>query len=133
MDHSLNNSTKTMFPDTIALFDVDGTLSLSRKLATPEMISLLHELKKKVTIGFVGGSDLSKQQEQLGPDAVNFFDFAFAENGAFAYKSGQIIGKESLIGFLGEKIYKELVNFVLKYISELDIPIKRYYVVIFNF
>jgi len=111
--------------DTIALFDVDGTLSLSRKLATPEMMDLLKELKKKVVIGFVGGSDLSKQLEQLGPNAIDFFDFSFAENGAIAYKHGKTIGKESLIGFLGEKNYKELVNFVLGYIADLDIPVKR--------
>jgi Eukaryotic phosphomannomutase len=31
------------------------------------MITLLRELKKKVVIGFVGGSDLAKITEQLGP------------------------------------------------------------------
>jgi Eukaryotic phosphomannomutase len=31
------------------------------------MIALLRELKKKVVIGFVGGSDLAKITEQLGP------------------------------------------------------------------
>ena len=30
------------------------------------MMNLLAELRKKVVIGFVGGSDLSKQKEQLG-------------------------------------------------------------------
>lgn len=30
------------------------------------MIDILNELKKKVTIGFVGGSDYSKVHEQLG-------------------------------------------------------------------
>jgi hypothetical protein len=31
------------------------------------MIALLRELKKKVVIGFVGGSDLAKITEQLEP------------------------------------------------------------------
>lgn len=35
---------------------------------SPEMKQLLADLRKKVVIGFVGGSDLSKQKEQLGED-----------------------------------------------------------------
>lgn len=33
--------------------------------ATPEVIQLLRDLRKKVVIGFVGGSDLVKITEQL--------------------------------------------------------------------
>lgn len=32
------------------------------------MLDLLKELRKKVVIGFVGGSDLAKISEQLAPD-----------------------------------------------------------------
>ena len=32
------------------------------------MLAFLADLRTKVTIGFVGGSDLKKQQEQLGED-----------------------------------------------------------------
>lgn len=53
-------------PGTIVLFDVDGTLSLSRKTASAEMMQMLEKLKEKVVVAFVGGSDLSKQIEQLG-------------------------------------------------------------------
>lgn len=38
---------------------------------SPEMLSLLQQLRKKVAIGFVGGSDLVKQQEQLGVGGIN--------------------------------------------------------------
>lgn len=34
--------------------------------ATPEVLEFLAELRKKITIGMVGGSDLPKQREQLG-------------------------------------------------------------------
>jgi phosphomannomutase len=82
-------------PSTIVLFDVDGTLSLSRKTASKEMINLLLELKKKVVIGFVGGSDLCKQIEQLGENAATeLFDFGFAENGVTAYRLGKLIAQE---------------------------------------
>ena len=39
--------------------------------ASTEMIDLLRELRKKVVTGFVGGSDLSKIQEQLGATGNN--------------------------------------------------------------
>lgn len=75
------------FPDRpikkLVLFDVDGTLTPARQVpsdihlkrdtsnhlleqkASPSMIKLLRDLRKKVIIGFVGGSDLGKISEQL--------------------------------------------------------------------
>ena len=38
---------------------------------SPEMLTLLQKLREKVVIGFVGGSDLVKQQEQLGVNGLN--------------------------------------------------------------
>ncbi|PJF16646.1 Phosphomannomutase [Paramicrosporidium saccamoebae] len=113
-------------PDTLVLFDVDGTLSPSRKCASPEMLQLLRNLKKKVVIGYVGGSDLAKQMEQLGEDAAKtLFDFSFSENGATAFKKGELIGQESLLGFMGEERYQKLINWTLRYIADLDLPVKR--------
>jgi hypothetical protein len=51
----------------IALFDVDGTLTASRQPATPAVLSFLAALRGRVHTGMVGGSDLAKQREQLGP------------------------------------------------------------------
>jgi len=113
-------------PDTLVLFDVDGTLSPSRKTATAEMLTMLRELKKKVVIGYVGGSDLAKQMEQLGEDAAkSLFDFGFSENGATAYRKGALIGQDSFIGFLGEEKYQQLLKWVLHYLADLEIPVKR--------
>ncbi|PNY24519.1 Phosphomannomutase [Tolypocladium capitatum] len=115
--------------DTICLFDVDGTLTPARLDASPEMLDLLRALRKKCAIGFVGGSDLVKQQEQLGRPAgtsvVSLFDFCFSENGLTAYKLGQQLPSNSFIQWLGEEPYKQLVSFCLHYIADLDIPIKR--------
>lgn len=59
------------------------------------MIQLLKDLKKKCIIGYVGGSDLAKQKEQLGEDAAtHLFDFGFSENGATAFKNGEQICNE---------------------------------------
>lgn len=58
------------------------------------MLNLLARLRNKVAIGFVGGSDLVKQQEQLGSadvDVKTLFDFCFAENGLTAYSMSFIL------------------------------------------
>jgi len=112
----------------LVLFNVDDTLTPARQQAEPGMTQLLRDLKKKVAIGFVGGSDLDKIKWQLevdGLDAINDFDFGFAENGLTAYRMGKKLSSQSFIEHLGEENYKYLVNFILKYLSEMDIPIKR--------
>lgn len=114
--------------NTICLFDVDGTLTPARRTVSPEMLQLLSSLRHKVAIGFVGGSDLAKQQEQLGTSSIpvtTLFDFCFAENGLTAYRMGQRLASQSFIRWLGEDKYKKLVNFLLRYIADLDIPVKR--------
>jgi len=92
------------------------------------MIALLQVIRKKVAIGVVGGSDLVKISEQLstaGTNVISAFDYAFAENGLTAYKLGQPLPSQSFIKFIGEEKYKVLINFVLHYIADLDLPIKR--------
>lgn len=92
------------------------------------MLQLLSQLRHKVAIGFVGGSDLAKQQEQLGTASIpvtTLFDFCFAENGLTAYRMGQPLASHSFIKWIGEDNYKKLVRFILHYIADLDIPIKR--------
>ncbi|KAF2222108.1 putative phosphomannomutase [Elsinoe ampelina] len=114
--------------NTICLFDVDGTLTPARQTVSPEMLELLSQLRHKVAIGFVGGSDLVKQQEQLGKPSIpvtSLFDFCFAENGLTAYRMGVPLASSSFIQWIGEKKYQELVKFILHYIADLDIPKKR--------
>ena len=92
------------------------------------MLQLLSELRHKVAIGFVGGSDLAKQQEQLGTSDISVttqFDFCFAENGLTAYRMGIPLPSTSFIGWLGEEKYKRLARFCLRYIADLDLPVIR--------
>lgn len=56
---------------------------------------------------------------------LELFDYCFAENGLTAYKLGKELEPTSFIKHLGEDEYKKLVNFILHYIADLDIPIKR--------
>lgn len=110
------------------------------------MITLLRELRKKVVIGVVGGSDYVKISEQLSyrggkgarslapavharqltrETAIDEFDYFFAENGLTAYKLAKQLPSQSYIKYVGEERHKKLVNFILHYIADLDIPVKR--------
>ncbi|GAA5821479.1 hypothetical protein JCM10212_002123 [Sporobolomyces blumeae] len=114
--------------DVICLFDVDGTLTPARRTASAEILEVLKAVRQKAVIGFVGGSDLAKITEQLainGQNITDDFDFCFAENGLTAIKLGQDLESQSFIKFLGEDNYKRLVKFVLHYVADMDIPIKR--------
>jgi len=92
------------------------------------MLQLLSALRHKVAIGYVGGSDFSKQQEQLGSASIpvtTLFDFCFAENGLTAYRLGVPLAAHSFIKWIGEEEYKKFVRFCLHYVADLDIPVKR--------
>ena len=96
--------------------------------ASPEMLAVLSALRHKCAIGYVSGSNLAKQQEQLATPSLlvtAMFDFCFAENGLTAYRLGQPLASASFIGWLGEERYKELVNFCLRWMADADVPVKR--------
>jgi phosphomannomutase len=90
----------------------------------PAVLVRLAELRKKVVVGMVGGSDLPKQIEQLGEGVLGIFDYTFSENGLHAFKDGVQFHRASIKEFLGYEKIKLFVNFTLKYIADLDIPVK---------
>lgn len=54
------------------------------------------------------------------------FDYMFSENGLVAYKDGQLLAVQSISKHLGEEKLKEIINFMLHYMSTItDIPVKR--------
>lgn len=115
--------------DVLVLFDVDGTLTPARNLITSEVERFLFdELMPRCNVGLVGGSDLVKIAEQMGEsevDVVGKFDFVFAENGLVAYKHGKLAEKQNLQAFVGEEKLQRIINFCLRYMSELELPVKR--------
>lgn len=71
---------------------------------------------------------MAKQQEQIGGSKVpvtTLFDYCFAENGLTAYRMGVPFASSSFIEWIGETKYKKLVNWILHYLADLDVPIKR--------
>ncbi|CRG97185.1 phosphomannomutase, putative [Plasmodium gallinaceum] len=107
------------------LFDVDGTLTYSRKIIEKNMIDILIKLKSKenCSLGIVGGSDHKKILEQIKYPEI--FDYIFSENGVVAYKNNEQYFSESIVNFLGEEKLKKLLNHCLIYIANLEIPKKR--------
>jgi len=111
-------------PRIIALFDVDGTLTIPRGEITPSMMEFMLELSKKITVGIVGGSDLPKQEEQLGDGVVKMFPYNFSQNGLVAYKDGEILEIQTISKHLGEDNIKRIVNWTMKYLADVDVPVK---------
>jgi len=111
---------------TICLFDVDGTLTPARKVVSSEVLTALKKLRKHCVVGFVGGSDLPKQREQLGEDVLYLFDYGFSENGLCAFKKGVSIGTQTFAKHLGEDKLKRLLDDLLAYLSGIrGLPVKR--------
>lgn len=111
----------------LVLFDVDGTLTPPRANIEADFEKFLyHQIKPRATIGIVGGSDLEKMFEQLnGKRILQEFDYIFPENGLVQIDKGVEVGKVNIIQHLGEDTLKRFINYVLRYLSELEIPIKR--------
>lgn len=82
---------RLLLPPIPATFPTFPQIEKPQKLkkVKPEVEEILKRLKKFCVVGFVGGSDLSKQKEQLGEECTQFFDYSFAENGLTAYRRGE--------------------------------------------
>lgn len=111
----------------LLLFDVDGTLTPARKPIEPEFEEFLYtKIKPLATLGVVGGSDQPKIVEQLnGERVLKEFDYVFPENGLVHIEKGVEVSKQSIQKHLGEAVLKRFINFNLRYIADLDIPVKR--------
>ena len=62
---------------------------------------------------------------RLTHTVLELADFTFSENGLMAHKGTELLAVQSLKDHLGEPTLKKLINFVLRYVADLDIPIKR--------
>lgn len=111
----------------LLLFDVDGTLTPARKTIEADFEEFLYtKVKPRATIGVVGGSDYAKIIEQLnGERVLREFDYVFPENGLVHIEKGVEVSKQSIQKHLGEEVLKRFINFCLRYIADLDIPVKR--------
>lgn len=130
----------------LLLFDVDGTLTKPRNKIENNIINYLKDLnlnyninKNLINIAAVGGSDYTKIKEQLG-ESINYFKYIFSENGLVSYVNKNYHNEDDLNSnhltfnlfhqkrlneYLGEDKLMSFINYVLNYIADLDVPIKR--------
>lgn len=100
---------------------------MPRSVVEPDFEEFLYnKIKPRATIGIVGGSDLNKMFEQLnGERILTEFDYIFPENGLVQIENGTEVGKVNIIQHLGEATLQRFLNYVLRYLSELQLPFKR--------
>lgn len=111
----------------LCLFDVDGTLTKPRNSIEPGLETFIMEkVKPLCKVGIVGGSDFKKIAEQMnGDDVIQRFDYVFPENGLIQYKEGKETGRQNIQEYIGEEKLQQLINFCLRYLSEITLPVKR--------
>ncbi|KAF5292224.1 hypothetical protein FQA39_LY14039 [Lamprigera yunnana] len=92
----------------LCLFDVDGTLTPSRQKIDLNFENfILEKVKPLADLGLVGGSDFKKVKEQMSEEG------------------GKLMHQESIQQFMGEETLQKFINFVLKYLSQITLPLKR--------
>lgn len=113
--------------DILLLFDIDGTLTEPRCTIENEFETFLYtKVKPRAQIGIVTGADLEKIYEQLnGPQILERFDFVFPENGLVQIAGGVEVFKQNIVKHLGEATIQRFINYVLTYLGNLELPIKR--------
>ncbi|ORM39424.1 Phosphomannomutase [Babesia sp. Xinjiang] len=110
----------------ILVFDLDGTLTQPVQPLTDDMkVALLRCKEKGHDIAIASGSKYMKIANQVGEEFLPNFKFIFAENGTQVYEDGVLVKSLDILDFVPEKTLKELVEFSLRYIADLDIPVKR--------
>ena len=110
----------------MALFDVDETLTLARGKLSPEMAEVVDAMiAKGIHVGIVGGSAKEKILEQVGEDLFNKAEYVFPENGSVAVKKGVEFERRSLADHIGEENMQKFIDFCLRYIADMDLPVKR--------
>jgi phosphomannomutase len=110
----------------LVLFDVDGTLAESTMSVSQEIIDMLRIINTDdCHLGIVGGGDYAKIVSQLGEEHLPLFKYIFSENGLVSYRDQEKFHARNIRDAVPERRIQDIVNCVLKYIAEIDLPYKR--------
>ncbi|XP_060521981.1 uncharacterized protein LOC132699340 [Cylas formicarius] len=111
----------------LCLFDVDGTLTKPRGSIERELEDFLQQkVKPLCSLGLIGGSDFKKIAEQMyGKDVVERYQYVFSENGLVWFKNGKEGDRQTIQKHVGEEKLQEFINYVLRYLSKVILPVKR--------
>ena len=112
----------------ILLFDIDGTLTKPLHEIDDNMINLLTEINKNnpnINFAVVGGSDFKQIKSQIGK-IFPILKFIFSENGGRTYDEKlNLINDKRIQDHFSEEQIQEMLNFGLRYIAKLELPVKR--------
>lgn len=113
--------------DILLLFDVDQTLTKARSVIDKEFSEFLYnKVKPLATLGIVSGANVEKLYEQFeGKEFLKDFDYVFTENGTVHIEGGAVVQKSVFSEKLGEETLTRFINYVLRYIADLELPFKR--------
>ena len=111
----------------LILFDVDGTLAESTLSISQKMVDILTVFKEDpyYELGIVGGGEYSKIISQIGQENAHLFKYIFSENGLVSYKGDELFHKNDIKNSISENNLQKIINFVLRYIADLELPYKR--------
>jgi len=126
----------------IVLFDMDGTLTESRKkFNSTTLSSSLVELSKHADLGIVTGSDYDYLKEQLSPllnSSIRYCLYLLPCNGTkyytppeFTEHEFQKIKEASMKDELGQNKWRQLLKILITQqvkVSELDIPLSGHFI-----
>ena len=107
----------------LLLFDIDGTLCKSALKIETDIGQQLERLSKKYSLGLVGGGKFNKLEDQMD-SYLDIFDYVFTENGNTLIINKELVYKRSMREHFGSHEIKKINEFLLKYLSEYDLPIK---------
>ncbi len=110
---------------TLVIFDIDGTIAHHGEVVSKDMRAFLQQVRSKVSVALIGGSPLRQMYDKVGESIVHDVDYVFAENGLVAYAHGKLLREMRLAEALSEEQIQALINWALRYIADLALPVKR--------
>ncbi len=111
--------------NTLVIFDIDGTIAHHGEVVSKDMRAFLQQIRSKVSVALIGGSPLRQMHDKVGESIVHDVDYVFAENGLVAYAHGKLLKEMRLAEVLSEEQIQSLINWALRYIADLTLPVKR--------
>lgn len=113
----------------LILFDLDGTLVESTKCISDIMLSALKYLKSNnYKLAIVSGATIEKIKLQL-KNNFNLFDYIFSENGLVSFEikdnNLELISNNDIKDILLEKDIQRIINQVLYFVINTELPYKR--------
>jgi len=79
------------------LFDIDGTITDSRKHIKPEMLEFMLAFCANNDVSFVTGSNIERTREQIPAELINAATYCFCCSGNQIYKAGNLLYEDEVM------------------------------------